>query len=797
AAPQDAGIDAVAAQEEGALGLLALLRAVLKLGRAGELLLRVVARDTMPDAPELRAGTAPVHATMRGLLKAFAAEKPTADVRFVDADPEADLSRVVASLLAPGGETECAVRAAATYVPRLVRTLEQTVTDTRKLDPDAAYLVTGGTGGLGLRMARWLLSRGARHLLLLGRRHPSAAARVAIESLERLGAEVTPLRADVADAPELERVLAGVSLPIRGIVHAAGVLDDAKLEEQTPERFNRALSSKVHGTLALERATRSQPLDFMLLFSSAAALLGSPAQGNYAAANAFLDAYAAYRGPGTTSVWWGPWAEVGMAAEQSERARGTMAKVGFEPLRPTVAVELNEQILRSPRRQVAVFSLDWGRYFKARKDAPPLLARLHAELDEQQKKSTLRLDLIARLEASDAATAVALLTEFLAHKVAEAAEIPVEAVDRGRRLSELGLDSLVALNLQAAVEDELGATIPITRFMEDVSLAGLATELRPMLGRSPTAPSAAQTAQEPAAPSTDHAARELLPSQEPGVRAPERVSSVGLARRPESGLELSLFYFSRSAEGSGQGYRLLVEGARFADENGLRAVWLPERHFHEFGGLYPNPSVLASHLAAVTSRIRLRAGSVVLPLHHPLRVAEEWAVVDNLSGGRVDLSFVRGWGPNDFALAPGEFERRGESLPEKLELVRRLWRGEAILLPNGLGKMVELRSFPRPVQPDLPVWLTCTRDDERFLEAGRLGVNVLTALLLQSPEDLERRVRLYREARARHGFDPRAGHVTLMLHTYVGEDERDVLERVRTPLQEYLKSSLELWSTGS
>src|SRR5262249_13263842 len=114
-------------------------------------------------------------------------------------------------------------------------------------------------------------------------------------------------------------------------------------------------------------------------------------------------------------------------------------------------------------------------------------------------------------------------------------------------------------------------------------------------------------------------------------------------------VQFSLFYFSADAASpDDHKYELLIEGARFADRHGFAAGWVPERHFHAFGGLYPTPSVLAAALAMVTRRIRLRAGSVVLPLHNPIRVAEEWAVVDNLSGGRVDLAFAAGWNPNDF-----------------------------------------------------------------------------------------------------------------------------------------------------
>jgi natural product biosynthesis luciferase-like monooxygenase protein len=130
-------------------------------------------------------------------------------------------------------------------------------------------------------------------------------------------------------------------------------------------------------------------------------------------------------------------------------------------------------------------------------------------------------------------------------------------------------------------------------------------------------------------------------------------------------IDFSLFYFSAD-EGAdpGQKYQLLLDGARFADRNGFTAIWTPERHFHAFGGLYPNPAVTGAAVAAITERVEIRSGSVVLPLHHPARVAEEWAVVDNISGGRVGVSFASGWQSDDFCLRPDNFEDRKAYLYE-------------------------------------------------------------------------------------------------------------------------------------
>jgi natural product biosynthesis luciferase-like monooxygenase protein len=260
-------------------------------------------------------------------------------------------------------------------------------------------------------------------------------------------------------------------------------------------------------------------------------------------------------------------------------------------------------------------------------------------------------------------------------------------------------------------------------------------------------------------------------------------------------MKFSLIYFSsHEAASADHKYKLLLEGAKFADRHGFTAVWLPERHFHAFGGLYPSPSVLSAALAMVTQQIRLRAGSVVMPLNSPLRVAEEWSIVDNLSGGRVDLAFARGWNVNDFVLCPQAYANNREALFAGVETVRKLWRGETVRVPNGLGEDTEIRVYPSPNQPELPVWITCSGGRERFIEAGASGANILTALLFQEIEELAEKIALYRETRAEHGYP--AGQVTLMLHTFVEDDLEKVRHQVREPFMEYLRTSVDLWSHG-
>lgn len=255
----------------------------------------------------------------------------------------------------------------------------------------------------------------------------------------------------------------------------------------------------------------------------------------------------------------------------------------------------------------------------------------------------------------------------------------------------------------------------------------------------------------------------------------------------------SLFYFSsdEGAAAAGDKYRLLLEGAKFADREGFAAVWTPERHFHAFGGLYPNSAITSAAIAAVTRRVAIRAGSCVLPLHNPVRAAEDWALVDNLSNGRVGVSLASGWQPDDFVLAPEAFADRKNIMLKGVDTLRRLWRGEALPVRNPKGESVAVKTLPRPVQREIPLWLTAAGNPETFEQAGALGCGVLTHLLGQSLDDVAGKIELYRNAwrQAGHAGKPR---VTLMLHTFVGESDDLVRETVRGPMKQYLRSSVDL-----
>ncbi|MCF6437888.1 LLM class flavin-dependent oxidoreductase [Pseudoalteromonas luteoviolacea] len=256
--------------------------------------------------------------------------------------------------------------------------------------------------------------------------------------------------------------------------------------------------------------------------------------------------------------------------------------------------------------------------------------------------------------------------------------------------------------------------------------------------------------------------------------------------------EFSLFFFGCAAQQRQENiYDLMLSSADYADKNGYKAIWTPERHFGEFGGLFPNPSVTCAAIAARTKHIEVRAGSCVLPLNDTLRIAEDWAVIDNLSNGRAGVSFASGWHPADFVLNPTHFENRHQVMYESIDTFKQLWQGQSIQRRDPAGTMIDVQVYPKPVQKQLPIWLTAAGSPKTFEDAGRLGTNVLTHLLGQTISELEEKIAIYHQAWQQAGHAGK-GKVTVMVHTFIGQEYERVMQTVKEPFKAYLSSSLAL-----
>jgi natural product biosynthesis luciferase-like monooxygenase protein len=239
-------------------------------------------------------------------------------------------------------------------------------------------------------------------------------------------------------------------------------------------------------------------------------------------------------------------------------------------------------------------------------------------------------------------------------------------------------------------------------------------------------------------------------------------------------------------------HSLLLDVARFADRHGFSCIWTPERHFNQFGGLFPNPSVLSAAIAMITNRLQLRSGSLISPLHDEIRITEEWSLVDQLSAGRAAISFGSGWNVNDFIFFPERYDRRRQIMYDQIDTIRALWRGEPMTRKNTFGKDVEITLYPKPIQAELPIWITSSGNVDTFRSAGYRNANILTHMITQDIYALKDRISVYRRARVDKGFDPLEGIVSLMLHTFLGDSVEDVKEVVYHPFREYLRSAIDL-----
>ncbi len=268
-----------------------------------------------------------------------------------------------------------------------------------------------------------------------------------------------------------------------------------------------------------------------------------------------------------------------------------------------------------------------------------------------------------------------------------------------------------------------------------------------------------------------------------------RTAAINKAKNIDFGM---LYFASQDVITKENKYKLLLEGAKYADENDFESIWVPERHFNNFGDQFPNPAIAAAAVASTTKNIKIRSGSVVLPLHDPVMIAEDWSMIDNISEGRVEISIASGWHPNDFVLAPHAYKERHKVMRDHLVELKTLWSGKTITRKNGVGEDFNFKIHPKPIQKDLTVWITASRSIDTFIYAGSIGANVLTRLLGQNIDEIGVKIDAYRESLAKHGYDPEKGKVAIMLHTFIGADLEYVKNTVEGPFKKYLAHSIEI-----
>ncbi len=514
---------------------LASLNAAETLGCGTALLLvQELARAESPDLPrlwlmtrgaqavgEMPAPLSVAQSPLWGLGRVVAQEHPTFWGGLVDLDPgastgDAEARQMWAEIAGAGRDDQLAFRDGRRRVARLVRR-NPSIAGTAhfRWRTDGTYLISGGFGDLGLLIARWMVEQGARRLILLGRtalpprpdwsatEPGSRLARqvTAIRDLESLGAAVHPAVVDVADETALRGFLDTFRAegwpPIRGVVHAAGALQDGLLVQLDAAALHAVLRPKVTGGWLLHRLLRDSPLDFFVLFSSAGAILGQPGQGNYAAANAFLDALAHHRraqGLPALSINWGAWAGQGFAASSGgQRLAARLALVGISSIVPERALEVLRRLLGQSATQVVVVPVDWKRYRElspAVGNAPLLseLARDEAERAQTAQSTSKRRE---ALLAAEPAERRQLLQSYLSEQVARSLGLSPSRLDLQQPLSHLGLDSLMAVELRNRIALDLKVNIPLVKFLQDFSVDQAVAQVLEQLGTeaaNPTVP---------------------------------------------------------------------------------------------------------------------------------------------------------------------------------------------------------------------------------------------------------------------------------------------------------------------
>ena len=496
AAPAATAMELITAQRKGYASVLTLLQTLARTtGALPKLYVLTAGTQSLNASPARVPAQAPVWA----MARVAAREHPELRVSCIDFDrvDETLIDRVLIELHGGDGESEIAYRGGTRFGRRLRVRTEQPAACSHVgvVRSDRSYLITGGLGSLGLSVAQWLVDQGARHLTLCGRKTPSNAAADSIRALQAV-ASVVVQSADVSDEAACARLLAqcAADMPLGGIIHAAGVLDDGALMQQSWARYRAVAAPKVEGAWNLHRQTRDRTLDFFIVFSSASATLGQPGQANYAAANAFLDALAHHRraaGLRATSINWGPWAAGGMATAVSS-SRWTAQ--GLLDMTPTAAIAAMQEAVGRDETQLTVARMDWPRFVAQLRPVP----RAFAELAAPAPATPDAAPLLAALAGSPPVRRLPLLVEHVLRRAAKVLGLDADyPLDVHEGLRNVGLDSLLAVELRNVLQADTGLVLPVTLAFDQPTSDAIARHLAALLnldlGRVDTAAERTET----------------------------------------------------------------------------------------------------------------------------------------------------------------------------------------------------------------------------------------------------------------------------------------------------------------
>ncbi len=546
--------------------------------------------------------------------------------------------------------------AQARHVGKVVLTLPAIAPRQSLIHPNATYLVTGGLGALGLTIAQWLADQGTRQLILLSRRAPSEMAQQTIDQLQKKDVTVQVIQADVADLDTLKTVLSPLlsaknSRPLKGIFHLAGTLADGLLVNQSWQQFNAVMAPKLTGAWNLHMLTQKHDLDHFVCFSSMVSLMGSLGQGNYAAANAFLDGFAQYRrslGLPGLSLNWGPWADAGMVAQLDDRSQQRFTEQGLTPIPTDLGLQLMSQMMRQARAQVGIIPMDWAKFInsasgQASGASSPLLTALMPAVTETSKGTATNPEILQQLAKTSDGERSAILATYLQAQLAKVMGFTTaDAIDPDEQFGDLGMDSLMAVEFTNRLQKNLNHPVSQTLAFDYPSINSLANylvqDIAPVLPMVTVTESIDQTVP---APTTKGATPEVSPKPSPIVmhapkqenvktvikEVPPRLNTPTYTPPPEH------YQFSQMAdyrrlrqdldrvEGLGNPF-FMVHGGTAKDTTEINGQSLINYSSYNYLGLSGDPRVNSAAQSAIsqygTSVSASRVSSGERPLHRQL-----------------------------------------------------------------------------------------------------------------------------------------------------------------------------------